>query len=231
MTFKSLASSSSGNAYIISGGVKSILLECGIPFKMLEKKTGYSLSRLVACFITHEHKDHSKAASQLLRHGVKVYASAGTAQALGLPEMEIIEPWEPVEIEHFRVMAVPVMHDAKQPVGFLIDDTRTKERLFFAADTRGLNYIISRPTYIAVECNYEESILAASVHLPDSLKERIRHSHFEVGDVIKWLRKQDMSGVLSVWLLHLSDANSRADKWRGRFRREFPGVDIRVCPK
>ncbi len=231
MTFRSLASSSAGNAYIVSDGENMILLECGVPFKKLEQKSGYSLSRLSACFITHEHKDHSRAASQLLRHGVRVYTSEGTARALELPELEIIEPWKPVDIAYFRVMAVPVIHDAKQPIGFLIDDMRTNERLFFAADTRGLSYIISKPTYIAVECNYEESALAASTRMPDSLKERIRHSHFEVDRVLAWLKKQELCGVITVWLLHLSDANSRAEKWLRRFRKELPGIDVRVCSK
>ncbi len=231
MTFRSLASSSAGNAYIVSDGENTILLECGLPFKKLEQKSGYSLSQLSACFITHEHKDHSKAAAQLLRHGVKVYTSEGTARALELPELEIIEPWKPVDIAYFRVMAVPVMHDAKQPVGFLIDDMRTNERLFFAADTRGLSYIISNPTYIAVECNYEESALAASTHMPDSLKERIRHTHFEVDKVLTWLKKQELCGVITIWLLHLSDVNSRAEKWLRRFRKELPGIDVRVCSK
>jgi len=231
LIFRSLASSSAGNAYLVSGSNDIILLECGIPFKKLEEKSGYSLSRVCACFITHEHKDHCRAAPQLLRHGVRVYASEGTARALGLGNIEIIEPWEPIDVAHFRVMAVPVLHDAAQPAAFLIDDNRTKERLFFAADTRGLNYIISRPTYIAVECNYEESILETSLKMPDSLKERIRHSHFEVNGVLKWLKKQDLSGVITIWLLHLSDANSNAEKWLDMFRKELSGIDIRVCQK
>ena len=128
-----------------------------------------------------------------------------------------------------RVMAFPVTHDAAQPVGYLVDDARTKERLFFAADTRGLHYKVEHPTYIAVECNYEESLLDRSDRIPSVLKERIRHSHFEVSDVIKWLDKQDLSGVLTIWLLHLSAGNSRAEAWQRRFEREFPGITIRIC--
>ena len=63
------------------------------------------------------------------------------------------------------------------------------------------------------------------------LKERIRHSHFEVNDVIKWLHKQDLGGVLTIFLLHLSSGNSRAEAWQRRFEREFPGIEIRICPE
>ena len=229
MTFRSLASSSKGNAYLVSDGETVLLLECGLPYKKLAEKSGFTLMDTTACFVTHEHKDHSRAAGQLIRHGVPVYMSEGTARALELWDAEVIEPDKPVTFGALRVMAFRVSHDAADPVGYLIDDTRTGERLFFAADTRGLSYIVPRLTYIAVECNYEESLLAASQRIPESLKNRIRHSHFEVEDVIRWLKKQDLSRVLTIYLLHLSAGNSRAAEWYNRFTREFPGVEIQIC--
>lgn len=229
MIFRSLASSSKGNAYLVSDTETTILIECGISYRQLEKRTGYGMAQVAACFITHEHRDHSAAAGQIIRHGIPLYASEGTARMLMLGETEVIEPGKPVQIGALRVMAFPVMHDAAQPVGYLVDDMRTRERLFFAADTRGLHYKAAHLTYIAVECNYEERLLAESDRIPSALKDRIRHSHFEVNDVIRWLHKQDLSGVLTIWLLHLSNGNSRAAAWRARFQREFPGIEIRVC--
>ncbi len=231
MTFRSLASSSKGNAYIVTDVDTTILLECGLPYRTLEKKTGYTMTSIAACFITHEHGDHCQAAAQLLKHGIPVYASEGTARALNLPDIEIVEPEEPVQIGYLRIMAFPVMHDAAQPVGYLIDDTRTRERLFFAADTRGLEYIVARPTYIAVECNYDESLLASRTRLPERVKERIRHTHFEVHDTLKWLKKQDLSGVITIWLMHLSAGNSRAAAWKAQFQKELSGIDIQICPE
>lgn len=229
LTFRSLASSSKGNAYLVSDGETVLLLECGLPYKKLAEKSGFTLMNTAACFVTHEHKDHSRAAGQLIRHGVPVYMSEGTARALELWDAEVIEPDKPVTFGALRVMAFRVSHDAADPVGYLIDDTRTGERLFFAADTRSLSYIVPRLTYIAVECNYEESLLAASQRIPESLKNRIRHSHFEVEDVIRWLKKQDLSHVMTIYLLHLSAGNSRAAAWQTRFVREFPGVEIKIC--
>ena len=148
MTFRSLASSSKGNAYMVSDGETVLLLECGLPYKKLAEKSGFTLMDTTACFVTHEHKDHSRAAGQLIRHGVPVYMSEGTARALELWDAEIIEPNVPIMVGAFRVMAFRVAHDAADPVGYLIDDTRTGERLMFAADTRSLSYIVPRLTYI-----------------------------------------------------------------------------------
>ncbi len=231
MTFRSLASSSKGNAYMVSDGETTILLECGLTLPKLKKATGFTLSRCAACFVTHEHKDHSHAAGQLIKQGIPVFMTEGTARALDLPEAEILEARAPVQIGWLRVMAFRVWHDAKEPVGFLIDDTRTGERLLFAADTRNLDYTPARLTYVAIECNYEDVLLERSERMPDALKTRIRHTHMEVGDCIRYLKKLDLSSCLCVWLLHLSAGNSNEEAWMRRFRQEFPGLDVRICPE
>ena len=126
-------------------------------------------------------------------------------------------------------MASPARIDEINILQATYEASRTKERLLWAVDTANLGVTADRLTYIAVECNYEESLLGRSDRIPSVLKDRIRHSHFEVSDVIRWLHKQDLSGVLTIWLLHLSAGNSRAEAWQRRFEREFPGITIRIC--
>ena len=47
--------------------------------------------------------------------------------------------------------------------------------------------------------------------------------------MICWLKKQDLSHVLTIYLLHLSAGNSRAAAWLSRFAREFPDIKIKIC--
>lgn len=233
MTFTSLASSSRGNAYVVSDGETTLLLECGLSFKELQKRLGYGVADITACLVSHEHQDHAKAAAQMLKAGVPVYMSEGTAAAHkdAMDAAHLIRAGEVLRFGHLTVVPFRTYHNVEEPLGFLIEDSRTKERLLWAVDTANLGVTADRLTYIAVECNYEESLLGRSDRIPSVLKERIRHSHFEVNDVIKWLHKQDLSGVLTIWLLHLSAGNSRAEAWQRRFEREFPGITIRICPE
>ena len=62
MTFTSLASSSRGNAYVVSDGETTLLLECGLSFRELQKRLGYGVADITACLVSHEHQDHAKAA-------------------------------------------------------------------------------------------------------------------------------------------------------------------------
>lgn len=233
MTFTSLASSSKGNAYVVSDGETTLLLECGLTFKELQKRLGYQLSTLTACLVSHEHQDHAKAAAQMLKAGVPVYMSYGTAAAHkdAMDAAHLIKAGDVLRFGHLTAVPFRTYHNVEEPLGFLIEDGRTKERLLWAVDTANLNVTADRLTYIAIECNYEESLLERSERIPAMLKERIRHSHFEVSDVIRWLHRQDLSGVLTVWLLHLSAGNSNEEAWMRRFRQEFPGLEVRICPE
>lgn len=231
MTFTSLASSSKGNAYVVSDGDTALLLECGLAFKELQKRLGYHVAGITACLVSHEHQDHAKAAAQMIKHGVPVYMSHGTAAAHkdAMDDAHIIRAGEALRFGALTVVPFRTFHNTDEPLGFLIEDGRTKERLLFAVDTANLNVTADRLTYIAVECNYEESLLERSDKMTLFLKDRIRHSHFEIDRVIRWLHKQDLSGVLAIYLLHLSAAHSRAAAWEARFRQEFPGINIIIC--
>ena len=84
MKIETFASSSTGNAYRISDGHTTLLLECGIPFRKLQKYSGYALSEVSACLITHEHGDHAKAVGNLIDFGMPIWCSQGTAEKLSI---------------------------------------------------------------------------------------------------------------------------------------------------
>lgn len=48
-------SSSKGNSYRISDGKTNILLDCGLPFKTIQEKSGFAICDIHACLISHEH--------------------------------------------------------------------------------------------------------------------------------------------------------------------------------
>lgn len=78
MEIRVIASGSSGNATYINDGITSLLLDAGISYSDLQKGTGFRLSGVAGCLVTHAHMDHSKAVKDLAKRGTDLYSSAGT---------------------------------------------------------------------------------------------------------------------------------------------------------
>lgn len=220
-----LASGSSGNCYKVSDGHTSLLLECGIPFKEIQKKLNFQLHEIDACLVSHEHQDHAKAVKELLKCGIEVCMSTGTANMFDCDLLKIttVEPLQQFKVGTFEILPFSTEHDVAEPIGFLIYSTVIKEKLLFATDTYYVRYRFSGLNYIMVECNYVLDILKRNVEaglVPVAHKNRLLQSHFELGNVKKFLQSNDLSKVQEIWLLHLSDGNSDAE----RFKREIQEI-------
>ncbi|UAK17586.1 MBL fold metallo-hydrolase [Sporolactobacillus terrae] len=221
MEIQVIASGSSGNCYRIRDGTTSLLLECGIQIKRIQQALNFHLTDVDACLISHEHGDHSKAASDVLKAGIDIYTSAGTASALGLTghHMKLVREKEPFSIGTFTILPFDTEHDAAEPLGFLIAD-QSGEKLLFATDTYYIKYKFQRLTHIMLECNYSVDILNENIEsglVPGVLKNRLLKSHFSLEHVKEFLTANDLSDVKGIWLIHLSNNNSNAEQ----FKREI----------
>ena len=216
-----MASSSRGNCYLISDGSTPLLLECGLRVSEIRQGLGFGLTDVSACLLSHEHQDHSKAITDVLRAGIDIYTSPGTIEALGLENHRLrpVRDKQLFEVGTWVVRAFETQHDAKEPLGFLLHSRATGKRLVFATDTYYVKYRFPGLTHIMVECNYATDILQANVDsgvIHPGMRHRIIRSHFSLDNVKEFLKANDLSGVKEIWLLHLSDGNSDAE----RFKRE-----------
>ena len=232
MKFKSLASSSHGNAYIVADEQTKILIECGVSHKQLQKLSSFSLSDIKACLVSHEHKDHAKCVDELIRRGMAVYMSYGTAQALENESATLIEHMEQFNVGSLDIVPFSVFHDAAEPLGFLIKSRIDGDVLAFATDTVNLRYKFPGLNILAIEANYDREILERCDKLPEKVRHRITNSHMEIETLCDYLRSLDLSECREIYLLHLSDAMSREDKFLRKVKETVPkGIDVRSCAK
>ena len=230
----SLASSSKGNCYKVSDGNTSILLECGISFKEINKKLNFKTHELAACFITHLHKDHCKAIKEVLKSAIDCYMSIETAQALGVVghhRVKIVKSKEQFTVGTWVIMPFDVAHDCEGTLGFLMVSGGYK--VLFLTDTYKCDYLFSGLTHIMVECNHSLAILKENVDngtLSLSRRDRLLRSHFALENVLKFLAENDLSKVFEIWLLHLSDQNSNEALFKEEIERAF-GKPVIVAPE
>ena len=232
MRFEALASSSAGNAYIVTDRDTRILLECGVSHKNLQKLSGFSLSEFQACLVSHEHKDHAKSVDELISRGMPVYMSQGTAEALETDTVTLIEAMEQFNVGSFDIVPFTTFHDAKEPLGFLIKSRVDGDVLAFATDTVNLRYKFPGLNILAIEANYDKNILERCERMPEKVRYRITNSHMEIDTLCDYLRSLDLSQCREIHLLHLSDATSHEDHFINKVARAVPkGIEITACRK
>ena len=232
MRFEALASSSAGNAYVVSDQDTRILLECGVSHKKLQKLSGFSLSEFQACLVSHEHKDHAKAVAELTERGMAVYMSQGTAEALETDGVELIEDLEQFNVGSLDIVPFTTFHDAAEPLGFLIKSRVDGDVLAFATDTVNLRYKFPGLNILAIEANYDKNILARCERIPDKVRYRITNSHMEIDTLCDYLRSLDLSKCREIHLLHLSDATSHEGHFINKVKRAVPkGIEVTACGK
>ena len=155
------------------------------------------------------------------RAGIDCYMSAGTIHALGLESHRLayIRARQQFKIDTWTILPFEIEHDAAEPLGFLMANEEG-EKLLYATDTAFVRYKFRGLTHIMIECNYADDVLEANIAsgaIDPVLKHRLVRSHFSLEGVKEFLKANDLSQVKEVWLLHLSDGNSDA----GRFKREI----------
>lgn len=222
-----LASGSRGNCYHITDGRTPLLLECGIGINEILRGLKFGVSHLAGCLVSHGHADHSKAVKDLMKFGVDIYLSQGTADEISglVPwwhRINIIKAKQQFGLGSWTILPFETQHDAAEPLGFLLAN-QDGDKLLYATDTYYIRYRFRGLTHIMVECNYALDILRANVEagmVEPVLKNRLLKSHFSLENVKEFLKANDLRKVQEIWLLHLSDGNSDAE----RFKREIQSL-------
>jgi len=206
----------------------------GFHLKKIQIALGFNMSKIDACLISHSHKDHSKAAKDLLQQCVDVYASGGTIETCGIwghHRAHAIKALQTFIIGSFTILPFDVQHDAKEPLGFLLTSRKTGEKLLFFTDTYYIKYRFQGLTHIMAECNYDEESVQKSIaagYIPIDLVPRLVKSHMSLEHLLDMLKANDLSSVRQIYLMHLSRNNSNADKYKGDVARAT-GAEVYIC--
>jgi phosphoribosyl 1,2-cyclic phosphodiesterase len=221
----SIASGSSGNAYLVRTGDTAVLLECGIPIKRITTflaRVGVSPYDLSGVLLTHDHSDHTKAARQFSESfDVPLYATAGTLGCATLRETPGARPVttdRPFAIGELEVRAFAVPHDAHEPVGFRL--TGPNATIGITTDLGFVPTEVQRQfqgtDLMILEANHDIELLQSGPY-PAFLKRRVigQHGHLSneaTADALVACRDRAPGRV---WLAHLSPTNNRPDLAHG----------------
>jgi|GEM_PF-28358 len=224
MQLKILGSGSKENCYLlISSSGEILMIEAGVDFKEVKKQINFNLSGIKGVIYSHEHLDHSRAVKDILYYSIPVYSSKEAIDATGIKNHNLIavKDHEIFNVGEFIIKTFPLRHDVKC-LGFLIKHPEMG-LVAFITDTYYVPYKFKGLNHILVEVNYSKKILNENVEkgiTPLIQYRRVLSSHMELETAKEMLRMNDLSTVVNIVLLHLSDKNSDA----GLFKKEIVSV-------
>ena len=203
-----IASSSSGNAYVVEAAGSAVLVDCGICYKRL-KDIAFD-----AVLITHSHVDHVSGLKTLLKHrDIPVYANAMTAEAIvhacGVDDSAFVcfENGQAFEVGAFSVSAFSVPHDTSDPVGYLLK--ADGETYFHGTDIGtpldSIGLKLAEADVATLESNHDPVMLWRSDR-PPHLIQRIAgpRGHLSNDQACELVRRFASAKLKKLFLAHLS---------------------------
>ncbi len=211
MLYDVISSGSKGNATLVLSSSKAILLDFGISKKrVVDALKGYGLGfdDIMAFFLGHGHDDHASDAFQAPND--RLYASFEKIPKSDKPilPLHLLKPFSPIHVDPFTITPLPLSHDFKNTMGFLVDDG--KERLVYVTDTGFLPEkdfpYLQNCDYILLESNHDAQMLFQSKR-PDYLIKRIvsDKGHLSNVDCACYLSLFIGEKTKECCLLHLSE--------------------------
>ncbi len=215
-----LGSGSGGNSTIVESGEGCLLLDAGFSCRELERRleaVGRSAADVDAVLLTHEHDDHCKGIDRFARrHRVPVYGTRGTYKGpllRGLGSFaRPMAPGVPLAAAGFRIDVFPVSHDAREPVGIVVE-SGGGYRFGLATDlgcrTPEAWRSLQDLDILVLESNHDLDMLRTGPY-PWRLKERVasKRGHLSNEDAAAGVEALLSDRLSWVVLCHLSQTNN-----------------------
>ncbi len=223
MRFCNIASGSSGNCTYAGDDETHLIIDAGISGKRIEaglNDLDLTTADVTGVLITHEHTDHIGGLGVIAkRYGIPVYATGGTIDAirdntrLNIPDhlFHVIRGDDEFCIGDFRILPIPVSHDAAEPVAYRLENNGT--RVSVATDLgvydEHIVECMSDSDLLMLEANHDVHMLEAGPY-PYSLKRRIlgEKGHLSNDHCGKLLTELISDRLQQVVLGHLSKDNN-----------------------
>lgn len=209
-----LASSSKANTTVVVAGDTILAIDAGLPRKEIIGRLSElgvltaEQPKIHAMLLSHEHGDHAKHAGQWIGKDAALYMTKGTMQALELKgHLSVIQPMFPTWFRDVVITAIPISHDAADPVAWRVGYKGTAAVI--ATDLGelppGFDLFCAGATDLLLEANYHPDLLRLCGY-QEPLKARIAsdRGHMDLTVVCQWIRDKMPATVRRLFIGHLS---------------------------
>lgn len=238
----SLNSGSNANCYYLGNQEEAILVDGGLSCRETVKRlkrVGLSIKKIKAIFVSHEHGDHVHGVPALSKKfQLPVYITRNTLEQ-GKLEIrdDLIEPlraYAPVTIGELTITAFPKLHDACDPLSFLVECGSVKVGVFtdIGAPCEHVVRHFEQCHAAFLEANYDEDLLSNGSY-PIYLKNRIRgeKGHMSNEQALELFARHRPAHMSHLLLSHLSRENNSPKIVKNAFTKIAAGTEIIIASR
>lgn len=167
MTFKTIATGSDGNSFILTNNAgHHLMIEAGLPMGELKKGIDYDIENWQGLVCSHSHKDHSLSVMNVRKMGIPIF----------LP-YKFDKPRMRTMLGDFVIETFPVPHNGCENRGLIINTEG--QRICFLIDLEYCPYDLSKQhiDVLVVECNYISDLV--DENLPNIVHKTLGHCELQ----------------------------------------------------
>lgn len=227
-------SGSDGNAYALSNGKDSLLIEAGINFRNVRKGIDFNFESISGLIISHMHGDHSKFINQYAGQGLNIFSHRTVAPKLD-PKWHInfTELYENkvYSAGNFHFSPFCVTHDVPT-FGFFIFH-KDMGNVVFMTDSFLCEYKFPEVDHWIIEANYSDDLLNKNIDdglVSKFMRNRLYGSHMEIDKACDFLLNQDLRISKNIVLIHLSSTNGDPNLFKKKMEGAT-GIPTKIAEK
>lgn len=237
-----IASGSNGNCYYVGNEAEAVLVDAGISCKEIElrmKRSGLSLQKVKAVFVSHEHTDHVSGLPILAKkYSLPVFVSAATLRGSRMWfEKSLLNHFsvaEEIVIGDLTIRPFRKRHDAADPCSFTVCGNGVTVGVItdIGAACENVVYHFKQCDAVFLESNYDEKMLDKGRY-PFYLKNRIRGGlgHISNREALELFQQHRSPALTHLLLSHLSHNNNCPKLVEDLFAAHAAGVKTIVTSR
>lgn len=220
MKLKCLGSGSSGNCYLLSTEIETLILDCGMSIIEIKKGLNFDLSKVVGCVVTHSHKDHSLSAKDFENMGIPVFKPYENKEPISLNGWNgTIQAFDLTDKDG-KFMHTNADGSECPCYGFLITHPDLG-RMLYITDTELVKWRFKDINHILISCNYQKKYID-----DENLAKRnhVFRGHMELETVKEFIKANSSNSLQNIILCHLSNDNANPEECKAEVEK------VAKCP-
>ena len=231
ITLTTVGTGSRGNAYILRDNDRQVLLDAGVPWKAIQKASGYGLLDFAAC--SHWHGDHIDGVKQVSRYGCDVYAGEDAAQGIAERTGARIRPLKPQKayrINGWNVLCFPLPHEDIPNYGFVIKSPVSCHKLAYLTDFGYTKYRFRSLNVdsLLISCNHMDN---PEAYAGSENFDHVVRGHSSLSVVKEIITVNQTESLRNIILCHISEDNGDPEEMARQIAETAPQATVYVAEK